>query len=229
MLIVKRIVVWLTERLVEGFLLGVLLAYLAVPTFINSLGGIRASGVVVGVLLFMHGYYLTTAFVAVVWRSAKTWLYPTITAALFALHTHVVFLRGRPDFTREARAMELPFVLAGVCIVFACSFAGSRILRRWVTVRTNTNPYLSATGVTVLVFMLANIAHFLRPVVGDTAFRTFGVPLTFYREGGFVDGWVWRSGEIVWRGLLADLGLAVATAMLLATAINNLSTSRADS
>jgi hypothetical protein len=216
MLIIKRLLVWLLERFVEAFLLGGLLAYLVLPkfTFIR----IWVWPIIVATVLFTNGYYVTTAFFGVVWRSAKRWLYPAITAALFMVHAHIVFLRGKPDFTPEARAMELPFLLGGVCIVFACAFAGGRVLNKWVEAGTSMNAYLSATGITLLVFLLANIAHFLRPVVGDSAFRPDGVPFTFYREGSFVDGWVWHGAEFLWHGMVADAALATGTIVLLGKA-----------
>ena len=88
-----------------------------------------------------------------------------------------------PDFTRDGRAMELPFALGGAGIVFLCAFAGSRILNKWTNARSEPNAYLNALGVIILVFVLANAAHFLRPIMGDAAFRAYGLPFTFYREG----------------------------------------------
>ena len=88
--------------------------------------------------------------------------------------------------------------------------------------RTNApaepNAYLNALGVIVLVFMLANTAQFLRPIVGDSAFRTYGLPFTFYREGGFVRQWVWKPGELVWSGMVADIGVVAAAVLLLSKA-----------
>jgi len=227
MLILKRLTVWLLERLVEGFLLGALLGYLFVPNFTGSLSRVWVLAVVVGVVLFMHGYYLTTAFFGVVWRSAKLWLYPAITTALFVIHSHIVFVRGKNDFTPEARAMESPFVLCGACIVFACAFAGSRVLNKWVQASARTNPYLSATGITLLLFLLANVAHFLRPAAYDNSFRAYGLPFHFYREGGFVDGWVWRRGGFIWHGIIADTALVAGIVVLLGKAWQRINTARA--
>lgn len=193
MTILKRLTVWLLERFVEGFLLGGLLDYLLlrsskdVPlTLRNWLSDFSVFGLVVATILFVHGYYVTTAFFGVVWRSAKAWVYPTITSALFIFHTHIVFMRAGADFTPEARAMELPFALGGSGIVFSSALTGNCVLRKWINPDSNSNAYPSALGLTLLVFTLANVAHFLRPVVGSRAFRLYGLPFTFYRDGGFV-------------------------------------------
>lgn len=210
MLLLKRLVVWLSERTLEGFLLGGVFAFLS----IRELSAAWVSALLVGVVLFVHGYYFTTAIFGVLWRTKKSWLYGATTATLFALHSHIVFLRAKPDFTPEARAMEAPFVLCGACVVFACSFGGNHILNRWGQTSGNTNPYLSATAVTLLVFALTNIAHFLRPAAYDDSFRPYGLPFHFYREGGFVKEWVWIPDRFIWQGVLADAVLVAGIVLL---------------
>ena len=167
-------------------------------------------------MLFLHGYYVTTAFFGVIWRSTKAWIHPIITPLLFVLHTRIVFMRMGPDFTPEGRALELPLALGGAGIVFLCALAGSRLLNKWTNAGSEPNAYLNAFGVIVLVFTLTNAAHFLRPVVGDNAFRAYGLPFTFYREGGFVKEWVWKPGEFVWIGIVADIAVITAAVLLLA-------------
>ncbi|SEC01681.1 hypothetical protein SAMN05443244_2434 [Terriglobus roseus] len=171
----------------------------------NPAAQVWVFGVVVAVMLFVHGYYITTAIFGVLWRSKRPWSYPAILAALFALHTHITFLHGKPDFTREARAMEFPLVVGGVVIVLMCSSAGNEILRHWTGDGRRSNPYLSASVLTLFGFLLLNIANYLRPIDGNFSFRPYGLPFTFYREGGYVQEWVWRSGVVVWKGLIADL------------------------
>lgn len=223
MLILKRLAVWSLERLVEACLLGVLFGWLLLlssgdKSLRSSFAGFWVFGIVVAFVLFVHGYYVTTAFFGVVWRSGKTWVYPTVTPALFVLHMHIAFMRGGPDLTPEARAIELPFALGGAGIVFFCALAGSRVLNRWTSIRSETNAYLSSLGITILVFTLANTAHFLRPVVGEFAFRTYGLPFTFYREGGFIKEWIWQPGALVWRGMVADTAVMAAGVFLLGRA-----------
>ena len=235
MLIPKRLGVWLLERLLEGFLLGVLLASLLVrnltdsvrPHFAAWISLLGASSAIVGVALFLHGYYLTTAFFGVFWRSTKSWLYGAITAALFVFHSHIAFLHGKQDFTPEARAMESPFLLCGACIVFGCAFAGNRVLNRWRQASGSSTPYASATAITLLVFALTNIAHFLRPATYNDSFRLYGLPFTFYREGGFAKEWVWSPGTFIWHGVLADAALLAGIVVLLAKAWQRVDAARA--
>lgn len=221
MLILRRLGIWSMERLVEACLIGGLLGYLLSVSSVENPLTLRDSiaefwvfGLVVAVVLFTDGYYVTTAFCGVVWRSAKTWVYPTISSALFILHTRIVFARLGSGFTAEARALELPLSLGGAGIAFFCALAGNSVLRRSTKARTEMNTYASAFGITILVFTLANVAHFLRPVVGDFAFRTYGLPFTFYREGGFVKGWIWQPGVLVWRGMVADVAVIAASILL---------------
>jgi hypothetical protein len=210
------------ERSIEVCLLGCLFGGLASLsakdaslTLQNAFSAFWVSGIVVAVFLFLHGYYLTTAFFGVIWRSTKTWMYATITSSLFVLHTHLIFMHAGSDFSPEGRALELPLAFGGAGIVFLCALAGSLILNKWTNARAEPNAYLNAFGVIVLVFTLTNAAHFLRPVVGDNAFRAYGLPFTFYREGGFVKEWVWRPGKFVWSGLVADIAVLVSAVLLL--------------
>jgi hypothetical protein len=226
MLILKRLAVWLVEKFVEASLLGGLLGYLllrssrdASLTFWNCFSGFYIWGTVVAVFLFLHGYYVTTAFFGVVWRSTKAWAYSTITSALFVFHTHLIFMHAGTDFTPEARAMELPFALGGKSIVFSSAFAGNCVLKKWRGPDSNSNAYLSAVCLTLLVFTLINVAHFLRPVVGSGAFELYGLPFTFYRSGGFVKEWVWQPRGLVWRGMVADLAIVAAVVWLFGKAL----------
>src|ERR1700733_4493956 len=129
MLALKRLVVWLLESLVGAFLLGGLLGALSVPHFISLLRGVWAVALGVAAILFLHGYYLTTALFGVVWRSERWWLYPSIAATLFILHTHIVFFRLRSDLSSEGRASGVPFLAGGACIVLVCALVGGRVVR----------------------------------------------------------------------------------------------------
>jgi hypothetical protein len=222
MLIVKRLVVWLLERLIEVLFLGGLLGFLLHISF----RAFWVYALTVGVVLFMHGYYFTTAFFGLIWRSAKWWFYPAITAALFVGHAHIVFLRVKHDLTPESGAIEFPFLVGGACLVSACSFAGEHVLRRWLKTGASTNPYVSATVVTLFLFALANTAHFMRVTYSD-AFRQDGIPFAFYREGGFSDGYVWHSARFLWRGVIADGVLLAGIAALLAKACQWVAAARA--
>jgi hypothetical protein len=227
MSILKRLAVWLLERFVEALFLGLLFGYLMrLPLFSSLLRDFWRLALIVAVILFMHGYYVTTALFGVVWRSRKSWLYPAIAAALLVLHTRLIFWRAGSDFTRETRAMELPFAVMGACIVFACSFAGGRVLDKWLTKDAIANTYLAATGITLLVFTLANTAHWMRCCLTDS-FRPIGLPFTFYRDGGFVGKYVWQGGRFTWSGVAADAALIAAIVVLLGTAWKKVNSHRA--
>lgn len=143
-MIFKRLAVWSLEALTATFLLGVLFGAVTLPNFISLLPGVWALGLGIGAVLFLHGYYLTTALFGVVWRSHRSWLYPAIAATLFVIHTHIVFVRLKPDITQEGRATELPFLTGGACIVFACAFAGNWLLRKWTQ---GSGPRLQQRGI----------------------------------------------------------------------------------
>ena len=139
MRVVKRIVVLLIELVTEAFLLGTLLGALLGSDFIHFIPGLWASALAVGVVLYLHGYYVTRASLGLVWRSLnqRPWLYPAIAATLFVAHMHFAVARSKPDLSQEARAAELPFLAGGACLVFACAFAGNWLLRKWTRIDSN--------------------------------------------------------------------------------------------
>jgi hypothetical protein len=133
--ILKRLTVWVLEALVATLLFGALFEALSSPdltTFVRVLPGAWAVAIIVGAVLFLHGYYLTTALAGVVWRSRRMWLYPAIAATLFVIHAHVVFFRLKPDLSSSGRATEPPFLIGEACIVFAYALGGNWLLRTWI-------------------------------------------------------------------------------------------------
>jgi hypothetical protein len=141
-LILKRLAVWLFESLPEAFLLGGLLlalsllgdGTLSLSNFVHLLPGAWALAFGVASILFLHGYYLTTGLFGAVWRSGKVWVYPAIAATLFNIHTHIVFVRLKPDISAQGRATEVPFLVGGTCMVLGCRFVGGCLLRHWTRV-----------------------------------------------------------------------------------------------
>ena len=126
-----RLAVWLLEVLVEGLLLGVLLGALTLSNFIGLLPGVWALGLMVGVVLFLNGYYVTKTLFGLVWRGQKSWLYPGIAATIFVIHMYVFYMRAKPDMPGLPRVI-LPFQVGGACIVFACTFVSGWFLRKWI-------------------------------------------------------------------------------------------------
>ena len=132
---IKRTAVLLVELAAEALLLGCLLGAL-VSNQISFRYGAIGSLLAVPVVLFLHGYYLTRVFFGVIWRSHTPWIYPALAATLFVAHMHFAFVRLKSDMSPMGRAIELPFLAGGACIVFACAFAGNWRLRWW----TRTEP-----------------------------------------------------------------------------------------
>jgi hypothetical protein len=66
---------------------------------------------------------------------------------------------------------------------------------------------IAATG---LLFAVANTAHFLRRVTCYDCFFPYGLPFTFYRDGGEGGG-----GGLESRGLAADAAVVMVVAALL--------------
>jgi hypothetical protein len=126
----KRIAAWLLEILVEGLLFGFLLGALTLPDLIRLLPGVWALGLVVGVVLFLNGYYITKALFGFVWKGQRSLLYPATAAALFIIHMYIAYVRLKPDMSGLARVM-LPFQIGGACIVFGCTFLSGCLLRKW--------------------------------------------------------------------------------------------------
>ena len=125
----RTIAVWLTEVITETLLLGCLLGAL-VSREIGLMYGVIGSVLAIPVVLFLHGYYLTRALAGLV-RNVAARLYPVVAAALFVIHTHVAFLRLKPNMSGLGKAKELPFLAGGACVVLACAFAGNRLLWQW--------------------------------------------------------------------------------------------------
>lgn len=126
----KRVVVGLIEILAEALLLGCLLGVL-VSSEIGLLYGVIGSVLAVPVVLFLHWYYLSRVLVGIAWRSRYPWLYPAMAAAAFVAHMHFAVARSKSDLTPFAQAKELPFLVGGACIVFACALGGNWLLRKW--------------------------------------------------------------------------------------------------
>jgi hypothetical protein len=60
------------------------------------------------------------------------------------------------------------------------------------------------------LFSVLNYRHFHRPVVCSDCFFPYGVPFTFYQEGGFAGG-----AGFVWTGVMGDLIVVAAVGIVL--------------
>jgi hypothetical protein len=130
---IKRLVVWLVETSLEVLLLGLALVALFghdQHAFGRSLVA-YASGIVL--VSFTTGYLLTTALARGAWRGKMWWSYSAVAVALFLVHSECFFVLSGGSTPPEQFSMQI----AGSCVVFACTFAGTFILRGWAPARSN--------------------------------------------------------------------------------------------
>ena len=131
MLILKRLMVWFVEILFEAMLLGLALIGLFgydQHAFGRSLG-LYVSGILL--LSFTTGYLVTTGIARGAWKGQRWWTYSAISVALFLVHSQIFFVVSGGS----TRPEKLSIRIAGVCIVFVCTLAGTFALRKWAPVR----------------------------------------------------------------------------------------------
>lgn len=127
MLVLKRVIVWLAELacicISLGFLLRLLLGPFLpggnVPTDVA-----RYASAAAVVFVWGSGYALTTFVFAVIWRSARAWIYPTIAAGLYVVHLQLFS-------TAWGVHEKLPLLFLGAPAVFGWTYLGGWLLRRW--------------------------------------------------------------------------------------------------
>jgi hypothetical protein len=135
MLILKRLAVWFTETLTEVLLLGLVLTLLLghdQHAFLKDLS-IYSSGIIL--LFFTTGYLLSTVVVRIFWRGRTLWSYPAIAIILFFIHFEIMNVGLGGAFEPSTR---LRVRVAGACIVFACTLAGTFALRKWASGRNKS-------------------------------------------------------------------------------------------
>jgi hypothetical protein len=128
MQILKRLAVWFIETSLEVVLLG--LALIGLFGYDQHAVGRSFEVYLSGVLLlsFTTCYLLTTAVARGAWRGHKWWSYPAIAVTLFLFHSEIFFVVSGGSTRSEKLSMQI----AGACIVFACTRAGTFALRKWV-------------------------------------------------------------------------------------------------
>ena len=126
----KRLLVLSVELLAEVVFLSCLMGVL-VATKVWIVYGIVGMALVLPVILFLHGYYITRVLAGFLPRFQKRWFYPAIAATLFVAHLYYALAQAQSDLTPFARATELPFLAIGAGIVFLCAFVGDGWLERW--------------------------------------------------------------------------------------------------
>jgi hypothetical protein len=155
---------------------------------------------VVGCILAGYGtVYSESTFVRGSWLCGFLLLLPGNLPAM-ALSQTLVHVRAAYIF--------FPVVVACNATLWVTSSAVWRMLRRarWST----PDKYGIALAQTGLVFAVANTIHFLRRVTCYDSFFPYGLPFTFYRDGGEGGG-----AGLELRGLAADAAVVMVSAVLL--------------
>jgi hypothetical protein len=155
---------------------------------------------IIGCILAGYGtVYSESAFVRGSWLCGFLLLLPGNLPAM-ALSQTLVHVRAASIF--------FPVVVACNAMLWVTCSAVWRMLRRgsWSTL----DRYGIALAATGLVFAVANTIHLLRRVTCDDCFFPYGLPFTFYRDGGEGGG-----AGLELRGLAADAAVVIVSAALL--------------
>lgn len=126
MLVLRRLATWFVETSSEVLLLGLVLTVSLgydQHAFLKDLS-IYSSGVVL--LFFTTGYLLSTIVVRAVWRGRTLWSYSAIATVLFFIHFEIMNVGLGGAFEPPDR---IRIGVAGACIAFACTLAGTLALR----------------------------------------------------------------------------------------------------
>jgi hypothetical protein len=155
---------------------------------------------IVGCIFASYGtVYSESAFVRGSWLFGLLLLLPGNLPAM-ALNQKLVHIRAAFIFFPVAVACNAMFWVT-------CSAAWQILRRRRKSTSDRYGIALAAVG---LMFVVANTFHFLRSVTCDDCFFPYGVPFTFYRDGGYAGG-----GGLVLRGLAADAATVIVGTLFL--------------
>jgi len=155
---------------------------------------------IIGCILATYGtVYSESAFVRWSWLCGFLLLLPGNLPAM-ALNQKLVHVRTAYIF--------FPVAVASNAMLWVTCSAVWRMIRRHTQSRIDR--YRIALAATSLAFVLANTVHFLRRVTCYDCFFPYGVPFTFYRDGGYAGG-----GGLVLRGLIADAATVIVCSVLL--------------
>ena len=131
MLILKRLAIWIFEISSQTLLFGFL-----IDVFGHDPGDFFKDGFisacVVSVVFFSSGYLFSTVAFRAVWANRAWWSYPAIATGLFFIHFEIMNVEVRGAFPSHNRLL---IRAVGACIVFACTLAGTDVLRKWAPTR----------------------------------------------------------------------------------------------
>jgi hypothetical protein len=130
MLILKRLTVWSLETLFAVFLIGLGCLLFAGYDKTRGIGrDLLFSATWIGLFSFSTGYLFTTAVCRAIWRDLRPWSYPIMATALFWIHSQLFFVISGGASESERLWFQIP----GGLTVFACTYVGSYVLRKWVS------------------------------------------------------------------------------------------------
>ena len=130
----KRLLVWFIETSLEGALLAVVLVSLFGCDQHAYDKCLAVNFVWIGTMFFSTGYLLSTGIARALWRGRSIWIYPVVATLLFFIHFEILnYIAGGAFDTAKRSVIRV----AGACIVFACTLAGTFALRKWGPARSN--------------------------------------------------------------------------------------------
>ena len=130
--LLKRLTIWAAEIISQAVLVGLLLIGLfgyEQHAFGKDLLGF--AGLIL-IMFFMTGYLATTAIARAVWWGRRPWLYSVIATALFLIHFEVLNISVGGAYEPRDRVR---IRIAGACIAFLSTLAGTAVLQRWTVSR----------------------------------------------------------------------------------------------
>jgi hypothetical protein len=129
----KQLLVWFLETSLEVALLAATLVSLF-GCDQHAYGKCLAVNFVwIGTMFFSTGYLFSTGIARAIWRGRSTWIYSVVATVLFLIHFEILNYAAGGAFDPAKRSV---IRVAGACIVFACTFLGSLVLRRWGPARS---------------------------------------------------------------------------------------------
>jgi len=123
----KRMVVWLLEAASQVLLVGLFLVMQGGPSDSGLLYDLDFEMRAVTVVFFSTGYFFTTLIGRLFWSTRRVWFYSPAAAALFVIHSQLLFLGLRG----WGLGQRLVVQTAGALIAIGTTLAGSYMLRRW--------------------------------------------------------------------------------------------------
>lgn len=103
----------------------------------------------------------------------------------------------------------IPVAVASNAILWITFSGFSRIIRKSSPKRPSFR-YTFAFALASLTFLVANTIHLLRPITCFDCFFPYGVPFTFYHDGGYGGG-----AGFAWTGLAADAVCVLVVALII--------------